>query len=440
MHPRSVVGPPTVPHPTDASHGVVIMLLSMSLASSFVVSSKVLSIRRPSTRRPVQVDSMEHSWSPQDLTADLDGFVPLRDDDYVKLYQKNPKELWPVEFFLIAYRRVRHEQTGKLETQVLVRKSANGTSKWGVGTGVPVTRWMLSSQKEPPFGYTRSKQSTGAQEPIRFDAAHFPEFPTSGTHPSWTYDKIDIREDAFNGPDAIEFRDAELEEYASRIRKGLRRRLAQDMMDAHDMREWEASRMSLVKSILDDANSLAAIQGTLRMSGLFGLRKKASAGASPRYVSLGKDAPDHEKLVESMRIYTMFPQMPDPMPLPSTLPDELQEEIRSRDSRMAESGRDPHKDSHGRKYTHKSTSNVSNTIHGVYLTLDATDLPDLDEVPALDLFGTNQIKREWISLQELKVLDSDGKRISTEDTKPTFISGFIVRQLVVEGVVDIGHP
>ena len=59
-----------------------------------------------------------------------------------------------------------------------------------------------------------------------------------------------------------------------------------------------------------------------------------------------------------MRIYHV-PQMPDPMPPPSTLPDELQEEIRSRDSRMAESGRDPHKDSHGRKYTHKLMSNVS---------------------------------------------------------------------------------
>merc|ERR1712008_552621 len=105
--------------------------------------------------------------------------------------------------------------------------------------------------------------------------------------------------------------------------------------------------------------------------------------------------------------------------------EELQREITSRESRMADSGRDPH----------KSTSNPSNTIHGVYLTLDATDMPGLDEVPALDLFGIQEIKREWISLQDLKVLDSDGKTISTEDTKPTFISGFIVRQLVKDEVV-----
>jgi hypothetical protein len=136
----------------------------------------------------------------------------------------------------------------------------------------------------------------------------------------------------------------------------------------------------------------------------------------------------------------MFPQMPDPMPLPSTPPEELQREIASRDARMTESGRDPHMDRHGRRYTHRSTSNVSNTIHGVYLTLDATDLPGLDAVPALDLFGTREVPRKWNSLQDLKVLDADGRRISTEDTKPTFISGFIVRQLVLDGVIDIDRP
>ena len=104
---------------------------------------------------------------------------------------------------------------------------------------------------------------------------------------------------------------------------------------------------------------------------------------------------------------------------------------------MARSGRDPHADRHGRTFTHKSTSNVSNTIHGLYLTLDATELSGLDEVPALDLFGTRESKREWVSLQDLKVLDSDGKTISTEDTKPTFISGFIVRQLVRDGVIRL---
>jgi len=128
------------------------------------------------------------------------------------------------------------------------------------------------------------------------------------------------------------------------------------------------------------------------------------------------------------------------MPHPSTPPDELQKEIASRDARMAKSGRDPHRDKYGRTYTHKSTSNVSNTIHGVYLTLDATDLLsglDEDIPPALDLFGTKRIMREWKSLEDLKVLDDDGISVSTEDPKPTFISGFIVRQLVKEGVIDM---
>jgi len=104
---------------------------------------------------------------------------------------------------------------------------------------------------------------------------------------------------------------------------------------------------------------------------------------------------------------------------------------------MAESGRDPHTDPYGRMFTHISTSNPSNTIHGVYLTLDATDLPELDEVFAVDLFGTKETKREWKSLLDLKVLESDGRTISTDDTKPTFISGFIVRQLVKDGVIRV---
>ena len=66
---------------------------------------------------------------------------------------------------------------------------------------------------------------------------------------------------------------------------------------------------------------------------------------------------------------------------------------------------------------------------GVYLTLDATGLLD-DIPPALDLFGTKEVEREWVSLQDLKV-------DSTDDPKPTFISGFIVRQLVAESVIDV---
>ena len=55
----------------------------------------------------------------------------------------------------------------------------------------------------------------------------------------------------------------------------------------------------------------------------------------------------------------------------------------------------------------------------------------------MDLFCTKEIKREWKSLQDLGVLESDGRTISTADTKPTFISGFIVRQLVKEGVMCV---
>ena len=55
----------------------------------------------------------------------------------------------------------------------------------------------------------------------------------------------------------------------------------------------------------------------------------------------------------------------------------------------------------------------------------------------MDLFGTKEIKREWKSLQDLGVLESDGRTISTADTKPTFISGFIVRQLVREGIMCV---
>ena len=86
-------------------------------------------------RRP----TMKVTWAPEDLTKDRPGFPPITDDDYVRQYQRRP-ELWPVEFFLIAYRRRKNNKT-----QILVRKSANGTSKWGVGTGVPATRWVLST-------------------------------------------------------------------------------------------------------------------------------------------------------------------------------------------------------------------------------------------------------------------------------------------------------
>jgi hypothetical protein len=56
-------------------------------------------------------------------------------------------------------------------------------------------------------------------------------------------------------------------------------------------------------------------------------------------------------------------------------------------------------------------------------------------MPAFDLFGIKAIPREWKSLQDLDVLNEDGQSISNMDTKPTFVTGFIVRYLLREGVL-----
>ena len=219
-----------------------------------------LSLKAPTT----------HAWAPQDLTKDRAGFAPIPDNDYVKQYERN-RALWPVEFFVIVYRRIRDGTA-----EVLVRRSANGTSKYGVGTGAPATRWILSSQ-EAPVGYAK----TG----LSFAASNFPEFDSNE---DWSYDKIDILGDAFAG------QDAELEAFAGEIRDGLRAELAARAgSDA-----WEESTLSVVRSVLDKPNALAAIQGTLRMSGVFS--RKATGG---RYVDLA----DATGLAESVRIYTMFP-------------------------------------------------------------------------------------------------------------------------------------
>ena len=103
-----------------------------------------------------------HSWAPQDLTRDSAGFAPIPDNDYVKQYERNPA-LWPVEFFVIVYRRIRDGTA-----EVLVRRSANGTSKYGVGTGAPATRWILSSQ-EAPVGYAKRAQLFAAGGGPRVD-------------------------------------------------------------------------------------------------------------------------------------------------------------------------------------------------------------------------------------------------------------------------------
>ena len=245
-----------------------------------------LSLKAPTT----------HAWAPQDLTKDRAGFAPIPDNDYVKKYERN-RALWPVEFFVIVYRRIRGG------AEVLVRRSANGTSKYGVGTGAPATRWILASQ-EAPSGYAK----TG----LSFAASNFPEFEGND---NWSYDKIDIRGDAFAGEDSA------LEAFAGEIRDGLIAHLAaQTGSDA-----WEESTLSVVRSVLEKPNSLAAIQGTLRMSGVFS--RKATGG---RYVDLA-DAAD---LAKSVRIYTMFPQMPSPMPAPTATPEELKDEMATRAERV----------------------------------------------------------------------------------------------------------
>jgi hypothetical protein len=292
---------------------------------------------------------------------------------------------------------------------------------------VPATRWVLSSQTKPPTGYAISKPK------ITFDARNYPEFPEG--EESWEYTKIDIREDAFSRTGSAALDDPELKNYASKIRSELRACLSKKIQDKVDLSSWETTTNAVVKKIVDNPNSVAAIQGSLRMSGLFA--KKGGERTDDRFVSF-EDAPDPAKLVESSRVYTMFPQMPYPMPLPSTSPEELQNEIESRPMRMLDSGRDPHKDKYGRVFTHISTSNVSNTIHGVYFTFDVTNLLGVGKAapPALDLFGSNKIEREWVSLSDLSVLEN-GRTLSTADTKSTFISGFIVRQLVKEGIIKI---
>ena len=414
------------------------------------------------TKQNQQESSTSTWWSPQNLTKDNPGFEPIPDNDYIKQYQANP-QLWPVEFFIIAYRRVSmNDKT--TQTQILVRRSANGTSKYGLGTGVPVTRWMLrdngggdeeSILNKAPRGYQLS------QPEITFDANHFPEFPKENPY-SWTYTKIDICRDAFVNVETKKeecLLDSELQQYATSIRDELykvvsskqQQQQQQQIQNEEQLPSFESSTLAVIKNILENPNSIAAIQGTLRMSGLFAFKATSifNDKNAARYINFKEPAAHPTKIAQSMRIYTMFPQMPNPLPLPTTSAQELQHEIQTRASSMKQSGRDPHKDKHGRYYTHISTSNVSNTIHGIYLTLDVTDVlpPTKSELngdenipPALDLFGSKTIQREWVSLEDLKVLDIDSggvSRICEEDSKPTFISGFIVRQLVKEGVISL---
>ena len=235
------------------------------------------------------------SWSPQDLTADNEGFPPIPADDYIKQYQRNPK-LWPVEFFVIAHRR--NENTG--QTELLVRRSANGTSKYGLGTGVPATRWVLSTSN-PPMGYAWSDNDDDGL-PTTFRASGYPEYNAeSCNNEDWTYRKIDI-DDTFSSNDA-DLQDLELEKYAAVIRNALRKRVAEQRKSGA-LSSWEATRLAVIQTVLDRQSSITAIQGSLRMSGLFSER----SSGEERYLNLN-DAPNPLELANLMRIYTMFPQM-----------------------------------------------------------------------------------------------------------------------------------
>jgi hypothetical protein len=223
---------------------------------------------------------------------------------------------------------------------MLVRKSANGTSKYGVGTGVPATWWMLSSQS-PPMGYKLTEPR------ITFDACHFPEFPASNNREaekSWKYTKIDICEDALESA-AGEFYDAELREYACNIHERLKVELSERLQKKDELSSWDYSVLSTVKSVVDEYNSISAIQGAFRVSGLFSRNEGGGGGevnedgsSTNRFIKIS-NAPDPSVLAKSTRIYTMFPQMPDPMMSPSSTSEELQNEITSRPTRMKESTR-----------------------------------------------------------------------------------------------------
>lgn len=393
---------------------------------AFTVSNRSQHRSKCLSANPPLIDEQEIIWSPADLTKDNKGFEPIPADDYIKKYQENP-ELWPVEFFVIPYRRVKidpkdtENDSKAFETQILVRKSANGTSKYGLGTGVPVTRWLLSLQESsPPKGYKVR------QPRLTFDACNFPEFPKDCEN--WTYSKIDMKKDAFHLEH--EFEDQELESFAVEIWKELKNELTKRIANESGCtNKFEYDTLVLINNILENENCIAAIQGTFRMSGLFAKKENR-----PRHISFS--AVDTHRALNSMRVYTMFPQMPDPLPLPFTSAEDLRKEIDSRKETMKETGRNMHQDKYGRIYTHISTSNVSNTIHGVYFPVDCSEIPNIDKIAAYNLFGTKAIEKQWVSLRNLGILEND-ETICTRDAKSTFISSAIVRQLVRDGVIEM---
>jgi hypothetical protein len=68
-----------------------------------------------------------------------------------------------------------------------------------------------------------------------------------------------------------------------------------------------------------------------------------SSTTFPRSINLDGNnvATNLNVIAKSVRIYTMFPQMPDPMPRPSTPPEESKEESTTRPLRREQTGRNP---------------------------------------------------------------------------------------------------
>uniref|UniRef100_A0A7S1FS17 Uncharacterized protein n=1 Tax=Corethron hystrix TaxID=216773 RepID=A0A7S1FS17_9STRA len=363
---------------------ILLVLVSPPAATAWIPPRRPL---RPPTSSP----AVAPLWSPLDLTAEPPGLPPLPPDDLLRLYTSQP-DLWPVELFAIMYRA---DADGTL---LSVRDASNGTAQWGLGSGVPAVRWA-PSWHAPPTGYVRS------DPPRQIEAQRFPTF---GGENSWTYDRIEATGEAGGDPD--------LEAAAGRLRNALR-----DVLAAEQPRTpWDEARISAVRMALENECGLAAVRGTLRTTGLFG-----GGGA----VTL-----DWEGMAARARVYALLPQMPSPLPHPNTSAEELRRELRDRPAVIEREGRDPHCDVHGRVYTHISTANVSNTIMAVYLCLDLTGWPETKELPALDAGGHQTGRREWKSLEDLKVLDVHG-RIATEDPKQIFISGYVVRELVRENII-----
>ena len=103
-------------------------------------------------------------------------------------------------------------------------------------------------------------------------------------------------------PASLDYDDPQLHAYAEQIRATLGQQLLRSNNDNNNS-EWDATLRTILRHILDAPNSVTAIQGSLRMSGV---------------LDDGRRRPPTSELFDTMtsRVYTMFPHMPDPLPPP----------------------------------------------------------------------------------------------------------------------------